>query len=155
MAFCCQLLLLPRPAASRYAMLPPLLPQQQQWWQRQRQRSNLHPRCCGNHPPLRSSSSSALSFPFSSPAALSAGRRSPAFNAQWLVVACSCPLPSLSSPAIQRSLIIVSPAAGRRRISLLALRSRRGRSLRRRHGRRRRPVGGHEAMAEDQLVLQR
>jgi len=26
MVFCCQLLLLPRPAASRYAMLPPLLP---------------------------------------------------------------------------------------------------------------------------------
>jgi len=30
MAFCCQLLLLPRPAASRYAVLPPLLPLPQQ-----------------------------------------------------------------------------------------------------------------------------
>ena len=32
---------------------------------------------------------SALSFPFSSLAALSAGCRLPAFNAQWLVVVCS------------------------------------------------------------------
>ena len=73
--------------------------------------------------------------PFLSPAVLSAGRCSPAFKAQWLVVVCSCPLPSLSSPALQRSSIIVLPAAGLRRISLLALRSRRGHSLRCRHGR--------------------
>ncbi len=35
--------------------------------------------------------------PFSLPAALSAGCRSPAFNAQLLVVVCSCLLPSLLS----------------------------------------------------------
>jgi hypothetical protein len=41
-----------------------------------------------------------------------------------LVIVCSCPLPSLSLPAVQRSLMIVSPAAGRRRISLLLYRRR-------------------------------
>ena len=48
------------------------------------------------------SSLSASSFHFSSPAALSAGRHSPVFNVQWLVVVCSCLLPSLLLPAIQQ-----------------------------------------------------
>ena len=138
MALCCQLLLLPRPAKSRYAVLPPLLDQrqwrrsshgglrwwqryQQQWWQWRWQRCNSRPRCCRNPPPLHVSSLLASSFPFSLPTALSAGRHLPAFNAKWLMAVCSCLLPSLSllSPAVQRSSMIVSPAASRQRISLI------------------------------------
>jgi hypothetical protein len=74
------------------------------------------PHCCHHPPPLCSSSLSASSFPFSSPAALSAGRRSPVFNALWLVVVCACPLPSLSAS--------VSLAVGRWLISLLLCRRR-------------------------------
>ena len=108
------------------------------------------------------------SFPFLSLAALSAGRCLPAFNAQWLVVVCSCPLPSLSSSSVQRSSMIVLPAAGRQRISLLLCHRRPAPLLlfergcprprpcrRRRHcGQRRGPVGEHDAVAKNQLVLQ-
>ena len=82
MAFCCQLLLLPCPAKSRYAVLLPLLDQrqwrwsshgglrwwlwyQQQWWQWRWQRCNPLPCCCRNPPPLHVSSLLASSFPFS------------------------------------------------------------------------------------------
>ena len=61
----------------------------QRWWQRR----NPLPHCCRNPPALRSSSSLALSFPFLLPAAVSAGHCLPAFNAQWLVVVSSFPLP--------------------------------------------------------------
>ena len=93
---------------------------------------------------------------------LSAGRCLPvAFNAQWFVVVCSRPLPSLPSPTFQRSSTIVSPAAGRRRILSLLCHWRpvpsllfgRGRPRPRccRRGQRRGPVGGHKAVAENQL----
>ena len=104
-------------------------------------------------------------LPLLSIAALSAGRRLPAFNAQWLVVVCSYTLPSLLLPAVQRSLMIVSPAAGHRRISSLLCRRRpapllpfgrgRTRPCHCHRGWRRGPVRGHEAMAENQLIPQR
>ena len=159
MEFCCQLLLLPRPAASRYAVLPSLLLLLPRWRQRWRQRHNLLPHCCGNPPPLCSSSSSTSSFPFF--VACCSFRRPLLACLQSAMVGC-CLLLSTAlfvvacHPAIVDNCVAGRrpPAAGRRLISLLALRSRRGRSLCRHHGRRRGPVGGHKAMAEDQLVLQ-
>ena len=116
-------------------------------WKRRRERHNPLSSCCRNPPPLCSSSSSASSFPYSSPAALSAGSCSPAFNAQWLVVVCSCLLLSLSLPAVQRpsiagcplslfgpDAVIVAVVVAGGCAGLLA-------------------DTGHEAMTEDQLVL--
>ncbi len=158
------LLLLQRPAASRYAMLPPLLP-----LLRRRQRCNPLPGCCHNPPPLCVSSSSASSFPFSLPAALFARRRSPTFNTQWLVVVCSCLLPSwsfLSLPAVQR-LLMMSLLCHRRPAPLslfgpvavilvvvVVAGGGAGLSVGTKPWRRT-SWCGHEAMAEDQLVLQR
>jgi len=59
-----------------------------------------------------SSSSLASSFPYSSPAALSAGRCLPVFNAQWLVVVCSCLLPVVARhQGIVDDVACVLPAA--------------------------------------------
>jgi hypothetical protein len=61
----------------------------------------------------------------------------------------------LEALRVGHSAALVETLGPRKVATLLALRSRRGHSLRRRHERRRGSVGGHEAVAEDQLVLQR
>ncbi len=73
----------------------------QRWWQRR----NPLPRCCHNPPALRSSSSLALSFPFLLPAALSAGHCLPSFNAQWLVVVSSFPMPAFARLVIPAGIL--------------------------------------------------
>ena len=106
-------------------------------------------------------SSSASSFLFSSLAALSSFRRPLLARGLQRAMVCCCLLLSAALFAVAYFPAIVSPATGRRRILSLLCHWRpvpsllfgRGRPRPRccRRGQRRGPVGGHEAVAENQL----
>ena len=137
MAFCCQLLLLLHPAASRHCCHCLIRGSRGEadmaaccggsdssssgsrdggWWQRY----NPLPGCCRNPPPLCSSSSLASSFPFLSPVAPGSFRRLPLARLQCAMVGC-CLLSSTALLVIACHPAIVDDCVGRLPAHLVAL----------------------------------